>query len=138
MSIGDDRSVKATNIVGSVVQTGDNNTASLTATQLPDAASVDIEAVIADLRVALAAIGGPDAGKVGRALDDACEEVAKPEPDKADVASILTRALDYAKKAADFSEHFEKVKPLVIRAAGWLGSPAVRAPLLAALGLPPV
>jgi len=133
------RSVSAgRDITGSIIQTGDGNVANLTARQLPDAASVDITAVIAELRAVLASMTGPDAAKVGRAFEDANEEVAKPEPDKAEVAGILTRALGYAKKAADFSEHVERIKPLVIAAAGWLGTPAIRAPLLAALGLPPV
>jgi hypothetical protein len=128
----DDRSVKVEgNMSNSVITTGDNNRVTVT---LPDAASVNIAATMTELRAALARIGGENAGKIARALDDADEEVAKAAPDKAEVADSLTRALGFAKKAGDLSDYVEKIKPLVVDAAGWIGSAAHYAPLLAVLG----
>ncbi|HEY7809584.1 MAG TPA: hypothetical protein VIA98_04310 [Allosphingosinicella sp.] len=126
-------------IVSSIVQTGDNNRASLTATPLPDAASVDIAAVIAALRDELLAVDAPDRGKIERALIDAQEEAAKPEPDRGEVGSALGRALGYAGKAAELSENIGKIRDLVTQAGGWLGAASPYAvPLLAAIGLAPL
>jgi hypothetical protein len=132
----DDRSVTAQNITGSIIQTGDRNRAELRAVQLPAVASVDIAAALAALRAELLAIASPDRGKIERALVDADEEAAKDAPDKSEVAGSLERALGYAKKAGDFSEHAGKVGELIVQVGGWLGaaSPYV-APLLAAVGL---
>ncbi|MES2444647.1 MAG: hypothetical protein V4574_17620 [Pseudomonadota bacterium] len=132
-----ERSVNAGgNITGSIIQTGDNNTATLTATALPDAASVDIAAVLTELRAVLASVAGPDAAKIGRALDDADEEAARSEPDKAEIAGTLTRAVALAKKASDFSEHLGKVQELVTKVAGWIGAAGpYLPPLLAVVGL---
>lgn len=136
MTQSSERSVRAgRDMVNSQVISGDHNFAKLTIVKLPDPASVDIAAALAELRAVLAEIGGPDAAKVGRALDDADEEAGKAEPDKAEVAGILARGLDYAKKAADFSEHAGKIGSLVARVAAWVGAGAASAPLLAAIGL---
>jgi hypothetical protein len=130
------RSVRARDISQSIVQTGDGNVATLETTRLPDPSSVDMVMVLAELRTMLAGLGGGERGKIGRALDDAAEEAAKANPDKAEIAGTLTRALGYAKEAADFSEHVEKIKPLVVAAAGWIGAAGgFAAPLLAAFGL---
>jgi hypothetical protein len=136
MTNGDDRSVTARDITGSIVQTGDDNRAELRTVQLPAAASVDIAATVAALRAELLAVDAPDRGKIERALADAGEKAAKDPPDPAEVAGSLERALGYAKKAGDFSEHVGKVRDLVVQVGGWLGaaSPYV-APLLAAVGL---
>ena len=111
------------------------NVATLTATQLPLAPDVDINAVLAELRSALAGLGGADGAKVTNALNDTETELAKPEPDKAEVADGLTRALGYVKKAGELSEQVEKITPLVTKIAGWIGSAAHYGPLLALLGL---
>jgi hypothetical protein len=130
------RSVSAGgNITGSIIQTGNNNVATLTVTQLPPADEVDINAVVAALRTLLAGRGGEDSRKVANALDDADAELAKAEPDKAEVAGTLTRALGYVKKAGELSEHIEKISPLVTKIAGWIGSAADYGKLLAVLGL---
>ena len=131
------RSVSAEgNITGSIIQTGDRNRATLTATQLPPAASVDIAEVIAALKGELLALDTPDVGKIGRALADAEEEVGKAEPDAKEVSGSVERALGYAEKAANFSEHVGKVQDLVTRIGGWLGpSSPYLATLLAAAGL---
>lgn len=136
MSDSSNRSVSAGgNIISSIIQTGDNNVATLTATPLPPAETVDIAAVVAELRALLAGRGGADQAKVTRAFDDVEAELAKPEPDKAEIAGPLTRALDYIKKAGELSEQVEKISPLITRVAGWIGSAAQYAPLLALVGL---
>lgn len=136
MTDSSNRSVSAgRDITSSLIQTGNNNVATLTATPLPPAASVDIHAAVAELRALLAGRGGVDGGKVANALADADAELAKPAPDKAEVASTLTRALGYVKKTGELSEDIEKITPLVTRIAGWIGSAAQYAPLLAVLGL---
>lgn len=137
MSSFSDHSVSAGgNITGSIVQTGDHNQATLTATQLPPAASVDLAAVVAALRGELLALETPDRAKLERALDDAGEETEKAEPDAKEVANSLERALGYASKAADFAGHAGKIRDLVVQVGGWIGaaSPYV-APLLATVGL---
>ncbi len=136
MTNGDDRSVKARDIIGSIIQTGDHNRAELRTVRLPASASVDIAAVVAALGAELLAVDAPDRGKVKRALADAGEEAAKDAPDPAEVAGSLERAIGYAKKAGDFSEHVGKVGDLVVQVGGWLGAASpYAAPLLAAVGL---
>ena len=137
MSVGDNSSVSAgRDITGSIIQTGDHNRATLHAVQLPPAESVDIRSAVEALRAELLALDVPERGKLERALADAGEEAEKPEPDKEELAGGLGRALGYAKKAADFSEHAGKVADLVTRIGGWLGAASpYAAPLLAALGL---
>lgn len=136
MTNGDDRSVTARDIIGSIVQTGDDNRAELKSVQLPAPASVDIAATVAALRAELLAVDAPDRGKIERALADAGEEAAKDAPDKQEVAGSLERALGYAKKAGDFSEHVGKVRDLVVQVGGWLGAASpYAAPLLATVGL---
>lgn len=129
-NMGDDRSVRAGgNITGSNIQTGDHNEAALTA-QIPPAASVDLAAAIAALRAELLALDAPDRGKIERALEDAREEAEKDEPDRAEVTGSLERALGYARKAADFSDHAGKIGDLVIQIGGWVGAAS---PFLAGL-----
>lgn len=137
MTNSDNRSVTAgRDITGSIIQTGDRNRAELKAVQLPPAELVDIRAEVAALRTELLALNAPDAGKIGRALDDAEEEAAKADPDKEEVAGSLQRALGFAKKAGDFGEHVEKVQALVTRIGGWIGAASpYLTPLLASVGL---
>lgn len=132
---GDDRSVHAGGNISGVVQTGDYNRADLTSVALPDSANVDICAVLAELRSALTAVTTSDAAKVSRALDDAEEEAAKDRPDKTEVAGVLSRALGYVGKASDFAEHIEKIRPLIVQVAGWIGMATASLPLLTAVGL---
>ena len=136
MTQSGERSVRAgRDITESQIITGDHNRANLTITKLPDAASVDIATVLAELRATLAGTGGADAKQAELTVGVAEAEAAKAEPDRAEVAGIVTRALDYAKKAADFSEHAEKLGSLVTKIAGWVGAGTASAPLLAAVGL---
>ncbi|MCP4402886.1 MAG: hypothetical protein GY801_36990 [bacterium] len=74
------------------------------------------------IREALAQIQSPDKRKIENALSDAEEEINKPQPDKDEVGQALDRALNYAKKAEDFSGVMQTLKPHIANAAAWLGS----------------
>jgi hypothetical protein len=135
---GSNRSVTARDITGSSIVTGDRNTVSTTAKQiaLPPADQVDVRAELAALREALAELKKvPDRGKLDRAMEDAVEETAKPEPDKEEVGGALERAVKYAKAADDFGEHTEKLVPRLAALASWLGANGHN--LLALLGISP-
>jgi hypothetical protein len=134
---GDNRSVTARDITGSSIVTGDHNTVTTTMKQitLPPAHTVDVKAELSALREALAGLQRvPDRGKLDRAMQDAVEETAKPEPDKEEVGGAVERVVKYAKAADDFSENAEKIVPRLAALASWLG-PAGRA-LLNTLGVP--
>ena len=75
-----------------------------------------------------------DRGKLDRAVEDAVDETAKPEPNKEEVGGALERVAKYAKAADDFGEHAEKLLPRLVALGSWLG-PAGRA-VLNALGVP--
>jgi hypothetical protein len=135
---GDNRSVTARDITGSSVVTGNHNTVSTTRKQiaLPPADRVDVRAELAALRDLLGELKKvPDRGKLDRAMEDAVEETAKPEPDKEEVGGALERAVKYAKAADDFGEHTEKLLPRLASLASWLG-PAGHT-LLSILGISP-
>jgi hypothetical protein len=114
--------------VGNVITTGVRNridskiAVQLVKTSLPSAGSVDLPKELADIRAILERIGGEHTGKVGRALDDAAEEAHKPQPNKDEIGTALSRALDYAKKSNGFAEEMKKLAPHVVNAAAWLGS----------------
>jgi len=120
---------------GNVIQTGDHDTASLQLTQttLPPAETVDLQAEVAALRQILAGLQAPDQKKIDRALDDAEEEIAKPEPDRDEIGIALDRALNYAKKAEGFAATAEKLRKHVTNTVSWLGDNWHK--LLAAVGL---
>lgn len=124
------------NVVGSIIQTGDNARAGLTV-HLPRPEEVDIGNRLAELRALLAGLETDASGKISRAFDDAEEEVSKSNPDKEEVASAVTRAVKLAQKAGDFSENVGKIRTLVTDIADWIGSgmPYI-GPLLASVGLP--
>ena len=132
---GDDRSVTARDITGSSVVLGDHNTVSTQMHQVPPppAAEVDVTAELAALRQLLAELKVPERGKLDRALEDAAEEAAKPDPNKDEVGGALGRVAKYAKAADDFGEHAEKLAPRIAALASWLGT-AGRV-LLAAFGI---
>jgi hypothetical protein len=83
---------------------------------------VDIRAEFAALRKVLEELQTPDQGKIRRALDDAGEELAKPEVNKAEIGGALKRALDYAGKVANLGDEAVKLAPHVHKLAEWLGS----------------
>ena len=120
---------------GNVIQTDDHNTASLQLTQttLPPAETVNLQAEVAALRQIVAALQAPDQKKIDRALNDAEEEIAKPEPDRDEIGTALDRALTYAKRAKGFAATIEKLQRHVANTVSWLGHNWHR--LLAAVGL---
>lgn len=134
---GDDRSVRVGgNVTGAQIITGDNNRAVMREVkvhELPPAGQVDVGKELAELRALLASLKAPDAGKIERALADAEEEAAKPEPDRDEIGSALDRAVGYAKKAGDFSEAAEKIAPKLQALASWLGANWYK--LLGAVGM---
>jgi pimeloyl-ACP methyl ester carboxylesterase len=115
--------------VGNVIVAGDRNKidaktiARLSNVPSPPANSVDISKELSAIRGILEKLGGEaHGGKIGRALDDAAEEITKPIPDKDEIGSALGRALDYAKKSDDFADELEKLIPHLTNAVAWLGS----------------
>ncbi|MCY7324101.1 MAG: CHAT domain-containing protein [Phormidesmis sp. CAN_BIN36] len=110
-------------MTGSVIQTGDRNTASVQfhQTTLPLAGSVDINAELKALRDLLAQMGSPDQRKIDNALADVEDELKKPQPDKTEVGQALERAFNYAQKAEGFSAAIEKLQPRMTKVVSWLG-----------------
>lgn len=88
---------------------------------MPPPESVDMAAELKALREALATLQTPDRRKIDNALDEAEDELQKPQPDKNEVGKAVDRALDYAKKADGFTEAIAKIQPRVEKAAAWLG-----------------
>jgi hypothetical protein len=128
--------VQTRDIIGSSVVTGDHNIVTTTMRQVAPAPAdqVDVRAELAALQQLLAQLKNvPDRGRLGRAMQDAVEEVAKPEPDKAEVGNALERVTRCAKAASDFTENAEKIVPRLVALGSWLG-PAGRA-LLNSLGV---
>ena len=113
---------------GNVITTGDKNKIRTKIkvvrikTPLPPAESIDIAQELAQIRAILARVAGEQAGKVGRALDDAAEEAGSAKPNKDEVGSALGRALDYAKKGSAFADEVQKLAPHVTNAVAWLGA----------------
>jgi hypothetical protein len=115
-------------ITGSVVVAGSGNTinaklrAELGNKTLSAADPVDIRAEFAELRKILEQLQTPDQGKIRRALDDAGDELAKPEANKAEIGGALKRALNYAGKVVDLGDEAMKLAPHIHNLANWLGS----------------
>jgi uncharacterized protein with von Willebrand factor type A (vWA) domain len=120
--------INSGSITGSVVVAGSGNTINtkLRVELQNKAASatdpVDIRAEFAELRKILEQLQTPDQGKIRRALDDAGEELAKPEANKAEIGGALKRALGYAGKLADLGDEAMKLAPHIHKLADWLGS----------------
>jgi hypothetical protein len=115
-------------ITGSVVVAGTGNTINAKLrTELvkkaPSAAdSVNIHAEFAELRRILEQLQTPDQGKIRRALDDAGEELAKPQGNKAEIGGALKRALDCAGKVTNLGNEAVSLAPHIHKLAEWLGS----------------
>ena len=134
---GDNRSVTARDITGSSIVAGNHNTVTTTMRQVvaPPAGKVDVNAELTALKELLAQLKNvPDRGRLDRAMQDAVEETAKPEPDKEWVGNALERVAKSAKAASDFSENAEKIVPRLVALGSWLG-PAGRA-VLNVMGVP--
>jgi hypothetical protein len=127
-SVAQRNEIHAGSITGSVVVAGSRNTINaklrvqLAKEPPPTAEPVDIGAEFAELRKILEQLQTPEQGKIRRALEDAGEELAKPEPDKGEFGGALKRALDYAGKVANLGDEAVKLAPHILRLAEWLGS----------------
>jgi len=110
-------------MTGSVIQTGDGNTASVQfqPAALPQPQTVDMVSVLEALQPILMQLDTPDSRKIVNAVDDAKEELKKSQPDKDEVGKALDRAMTYAQKANGFAEAIDKLRPHVEKAAAWLG-----------------
>ena len=113
----------AGNAIGSVIQTGDKNVASLrfTRTTLPPPESVDMKAELDELRQLLGQLRSPDGNKMNRAIEDAQEELGKPQVDRDEIGDALDRVMKYARKAEGFADIAAKLKPHVVNIVSWLG-----------------
>jgi len=121
---GSNRSVTiGGNVTGSSIVTGNRNIVKTWMQQHPPPAAETVNAAseLAALREELARLNVPDRGKLDRAMEDATEEAAKPEPDKEEVAGAVGRVVKYATFADNFSEHAEKLLPRIAALASWLG-----------------
>ncbi len=121
----DNRSVGVGNdVIGGVIVTGDRNTAKVSyqkTTNLPEPESVNIQAEFNALREIIEKLETSDRRKIDNALEDAQEELNKPQPDKDEVGDALNRALKYAKKAEGFAGTIEKLQPRLSKITAWLG-----------------
>jgi hypothetical protein len=122
------RSVKiGRDAIGNVIITGDENEVSATITaskgtkKRASDRSVRIDSELASIRAIIERLGSEQAGRIGRAFDDATEEVARPSPDRNEVGAALERALQTAQKAHGFAEEIDKLAPHVRNAVLWLG-----------------
>lgn len=125
--------------VANVIVTGDENRVeaalkpkTITAT-LPLAASVDIVEALAQISTVLQHTSSEQANKIHRALADALDEARGASPNKDEIGTALSRALDYAKKGTDFADQVAKLTPHLTNAVAWLGSNWHR--LLSIIGL---
>jgi hypothetical protein len=112
------------NAEGSIIQTGDQNRAELRykKAQLPAAESVDIQTELKALQQLLGGLSTDNQQKIVNALAEAAEDAAKPTPNRDEIGKGLERALDYASKAADFSDKATTIATHIQNAVAWLGS----------------
>ncbi len=82
----------------------------------------DVKAGLAELRKLLETLASPDQKKINNAVEEAEDELNKPEPDRDEVGKALDRALEYSKKAEKFKTIIDKLKPHVLTVSGWLGT----------------
>ena len=123
------RSIKVGgNVVGSTVIAGDQNTVKTVArvnyqqVSLPSPEDVDIKAEIDALKELLAKLDTPDARKIKNAIEDAEDELGKPDPDRDEIGKAIDRGLEYGKRAKNFAEILDALKPHITSAAAWLGA----------------
>ncbi len=121
-----DRSISIDGNVGdqSVIVTGDGNMVTSrsrkTAASPADVAEVKVE--LAELRKLLETLASPDQKKINNAVEEAEDELKKPEPDRDEVGKALDRALEYSQKAEKFKTIIDKLRPHVLTLSGWLGT----------------
>jgi len=99
---------------------GNNNVTDIR-NKMPAPESVDIRKELAGLREVLANLQSPDQKKINNAIEEAQEEIQKPEPKKDEVGKALERAMGYAQQAGTFKTIIETLKPHVLSISSWLG-----------------
>jgi hypothetical protein len=115
-------------ITGSIVVAGSRNTikaklrVELAGKPAAGDEPIDVRAEFAELRKILEQLQTSDQGKIQRALQDADEELAKPEANKPEVGRALKRALDYAGEVASLGTEAVKLAPHLRKLAEWLGT----------------
>jgi hypothetical protein len=135
-------------VTNAAIVAGRNNVTRITVKSekpLPAPESVDIRAALVEIAETLRHLasppgaGGagrdhnPNAAKIEHALEEAEEEIKKPDPDRKEVGRALDRALEYAKAGAGFADAWTKLEPHVLATASWLGEHGLA--LLRTLGL---
>ena len=82
----------------------------------------EIRAEFAELKKVLTGLEVADKKKLERALDDAEEELNKPDPDKSEVAEAVGRALKVANKTGDLLKTLkDKIVPIGENIGAWCG-----------------
>jgi hypothetical protein len=116
--------ISGTTVSGNIIQTGVGNEAELhyQEVKLPAAESIDIRAELEALQQLLGGLTTDNQQKIINALTEAAEDAGKPTPNREEIGKGLERALDYASKAADFSDKAVTIATHVQNAVGWLGS----------------
>jgi hypothetical protein len=111
-------------IQGSAVNTG--NKAVLTVSSISETPAVEEQTeVLTVLRLIsreLQALNGRDADDAKRELQSAIEAASSSTPDKTVIGVALSKAIDAAKKTAEFTVAAAKVAPLLQSAVQWLGT----------------
>jgi hypothetical protein len=111
------------NAESNIIQTGDQNRAELRykKVQLSAPESVNIQKELRALQQLLGGLATDDNQKIVNALAEAAADAAKPTPNREEIGKGLERALDYANKAADFSDKATTIGTHVQNAVAWLG-----------------
>lgn len=111
------------NAEGNIIETGDQNRAELRykKVQLPAPETVNIQNELRALQQLLGGLATDNQQKIVNALAEAAEDAAKPTPNREEIGRGLERALDYASKAADFSDKASTIATHVKNAVAWLG-----------------
>ena len=120
---------------GNAIVLGDDNVVTVTYREvvLPPPEQVDIMRELQALRDVLQRLPSEHRGRIDSRLDEAIDEVERDEPDKGDIGAALEGAINYAKRANEFSEVAEELIPRITRVCGWLGKYGT--PLLGLMGL---
>ena len=127
---------------GNVFATGDNSTTNATVTNtvttgtLPPAESVDMPAVMQELRDFIAGLqlDKREEVQVRNALEEVEMEVQASEPNKEAASGAVGRILTALRKANKFTEDVQAAAPTLIKLGGWLGATFSR-PLLGSIGI---
>ncbi|GEM_PF-1875347 len=99
---------------------GNNNVTDIR-NKMPAPETVDIKKELAALREALAGLQSSEQKKINNAIEEAQDELQKPEPEKDEVGKALERAMGYAQQAGTFKTIIETLKPHVLSISSWLG-----------------